>query len=54
MKIYTMEVRGLMVTEVGFEFHNRSSNPTVCLITDETLGKSSTLNHRLDGGLLLD
>ena len=29
---------GLMVTEVGFKFRGRSSNPIVCQITDKVLG----------------
>ena len=28
-------VRGLTITEVGFEFRDRSSNPIVCQIKDD-------------------
>ena len=32
-------VRGLKFAEVGFEFRDQSSNPSVCLITDDGLRK---------------
>ena len=32
---YSLWVRGLMVTNVGFEFRDRSSIPSVCQITDD-------------------
>ena len=46
-------VRGLTVTNVGFEFRDRSLISIVCQITDDGHRKSSAYYHSLDGGLLL-
>ena len=35
--LFFMWVRGVMVTGVGFEFRDRSSNPILCQITDGSL-----------------
>ena len=37
MLCLTKWVRGVMVTDVGFELRDRSSNPSVCQITDDGL-----------------
>ena len=45
-----------MVTEVGFEFRDLSSTPTVCMITDDGLRQVVYLPYEynsIDGGLLL-
>ena len=48
-------VRGLMVSNVGFEFCDRSSIPIVCQITDDDHRKLVYIvPYSLDGGLLLD
>ena len=50
----TWYVCGLMVTEVGFEFRDQSSNPLCDISWLAALGKSSTLYRSLDADLLLD
>ena len=37
-------VRGLLVTNAGFEICDRGSIPSMCQITDEDLGESFTVS----------
>lgn len=45
----------LKVTEVGYDFRDRSSNLIECQITDNGLRQAVyTLNHSVYGGIFLD
>ena len=50
---FILWVCGLMAINVGCEFRDWGSIPSVCQITDANL-KLANLNHSLNDGLLID